>query len=61
MSWQHWFRRLLGTAPQQAFAALQPISGQLLARQANFLDWRMTNVYNMDTDYKAEKNIFFPL
>ncbi|WP_348734764.1 3'-5' exonuclease [Rheinheimera texasensis] len=37
MSWQHWFRRLLGTAPQQAFAALQPISGQLLARQANFL------------------------
>lgn len=37
MSWQHWFRRLLGTAPQQAFAALQPISGPLLARQANFL------------------------
>lgn len=37
MSWQHWFRRLLGTAPQQAFAALQPISGQLLVRQAKFL------------------------
>lgn len=34
---QHWLRRLLGAAPQQAFAALQPVSGQLQARQANFL------------------------
>lgn len=37
MSWQHWLRRLTGATSQQAFALLQPVPGQLQARQANFL------------------------
>ncbi len=34
---RHWLRRLMGAAPQQAFTMLQPVSGQLQARQTNFL------------------------
>ena len=37
MRWQHWLSRLTGKAPQHAFADMQPVAGQLQARQANFL------------------------
>lgn len=37
MFWQQWLQRLTGVAAPQTFKLLQPVSGQLLARQARFL------------------------